>query len=55
MRGREFDEDDDIGPVREIFHRWMDDLKSTARSRPLESLMAAFLLGMLVMLLGRKR
>lgn len=55
MRGRDFDEDDDAGPVREIFHRWLDDLTSYARSRPMESLMAAFILGMLVMLLGRRQ
>jgi hypothetical protein len=54
MRGRDFDEDEDVGPVRETVHRWVEGLTSYARSRPLEGLMAAFILGMLVMLLGRK-
>ncbi|HEX7897005.1 MAG TPA: hypothetical protein VF950_04560 [Planctomycetota bacterium] len=54
-RGRHHDADaDDVGAAGEMLHRLLDDVKSYARSRPLESLMGAFLLGLLVALLGRK-
>ena len=51
-RGR-FDADD-IGAPGEMLHRLLDELKSYARARPIESLMAAFILGLLVALMGRK-
>jgi hypothetical protein len=45
---------DDLGAPGEMLHRLMDELKTYARSRPIESLMAAFILGLLVALLGRR-
>ena len=54
-RGHHHHEPDEIGSGREMFHHLVDELKSYARARPLESLVMAFLLGVLVVLLGRRR
>ena len=53
-RARHDADADDIGAAGEMLHRFLDEVKSYARSRPLESLMAAFVLGLLVALFGRK-
>ena len=45
---------DDIGAPGELLHRLLDEVKTYARERPVESLLGAFLLGLLVALLGRK-
>ena len=52
-RGHHYDADD-VGAPGEMLHRLLDEVKSYARARPIESLMAAFALGLLFALLGRK-
>jgi hypothetical protein len=47
-------EPEDYGSTRESLHHLVDELKSYARSRPIESLVIAFLMGVLVVLLGRR-
>lgn len=51
-RGRH-DDDDEVESGQMLGHL-LDELKSYARARPIESLMGAFILGILVVLLGRK-
>lgn len=51
-RGQHHDPED-YG-TREGLHHLLDEVKSYARSRPLESLVIAFLVGALLVLLGRR-
>ena len=46
---------EDLDAPGEMLHRLLDEVKTYARNRPVESLMAAFILGLLVALLGGRR
>ena len=54
MNDRGYHDADDVGAPGEMLRRLLDEVKSYARARPIESLMAAFILGLLVALLGRR-